>query len=116
MKNKKLFAILTLVCFMFTLMPMAAFADTTNYAAVVEDYEVIAVGGKTQIEVTNAGNYYVFATDSTGDVYKKLGADNEKTNAIDVYTATPVGTKNIIELVFSTPGSYTITEIGRAHV
>ena len=51
MKNKKLFAILTLVCFMFTLMPMAAFADTTNYAAVVEDYEVIAVGGKTQIEV-----------------------------------------------------------------
>ena len=27
MKNKKLFAILTLVCFMFTLMPVAAFAD-----------------------------------------------------------------------------------------
>ena len=26
MKNKKLFAILTLVCFMFTLMPVAAFA------------------------------------------------------------------------------------------
>ena len=27
MKNKKLFAILTLLCFMFTLMPVAAFAD-----------------------------------------------------------------------------------------
>ena len=32
MKNKKLFAILTLVCFMFTLMPVAAFADTTATA------------------------------------------------------------------------------------
>ena len=27
MKHKKLFAILTLVCFMFTLMPVAAFAE-----------------------------------------------------------------------------------------
>ena len=31
MKNKKLFAILTLVCFMMTLMPVAAFAATFNY-------------------------------------------------------------------------------------
>ena len=30
MKNKKLFAILTLVCFMFTLMPVAAFAAGTD--------------------------------------------------------------------------------------
>ena len=30
MKNKKLFAILTLVCFMFTLMPVAAFAADAN--------------------------------------------------------------------------------------
>ena len=27
LRNKKLFAILTLVCFMFTLMPVAAFAS-----------------------------------------------------------------------------------------
>ena len=33
MKNKKLFAILTLVCFMFTLMPVAAFADDTTATA-----------------------------------------------------------------------------------
>ncbi len=32
MKNKKLFAILTLVCFMFTLMPVAAFAEETSAA------------------------------------------------------------------------------------
>ena len=31
MKNKKLFAILTLVCFMFTLMPVAAFAAADGY-------------------------------------------------------------------------------------
>ena len=32
MKNKKLFAILTLVCFMLTLMPVAAFAAETTPA------------------------------------------------------------------------------------
>ena len=35
MKNKKLFAILTLVCFMFTLMPVAAFAAPADYAVYV---------------------------------------------------------------------------------
>ena len=38
MKNKKLFAILTLVCFMFTLMPMAAFAAAPA-VGVMEDGE-----------------------------------------------------------------------------
>ena len=33
MKNKKLFAILTLVCFMFTLMPVSAFAAATDFSA-----------------------------------------------------------------------------------
>ena len=33
MKNKKLFAILTLVCFMMTLMPVAAFAAPTDLVA-----------------------------------------------------------------------------------
>ena len=42
MKNKKLFAILTLVCFMFTLMPMGAFA-TTTYAEVDEDSEYVTL-------------------------------------------------------------------------
>ena len=31
-RNKKLFAILTLVCFMFTLMPVAAMAEGENVA------------------------------------------------------------------------------------
>jgi len=37
MKNKKLFAILTLVCFMFTLMPVAAFAGETAVDPVAEN-------------------------------------------------------------------------------
>ncbi len=50
MKNKKLFAILTLVCFMFTLMPVAAFADETTdpYAG----YAVVEVA--TQEELNDA--------------------------------------------------------------
>ena len=39
MKNKKLFAILTLVCFMFTLMPVAAFA-ADKFAEPTVEYNV----------------------------------------------------------------------------
>ncbi len=62
MKNKKLFAILTLVCFMFTLMPVAAFAADT-YAEVNSDYATVKVGEKIQIDVTNGvtTTYYAFA-------------------------------------------------------
>jgi len=41
-KNKKLFAILTLVCFMFTLMPVAAFADTVEETAKDQVYVVVS--------------------------------------------------------------------------
>ena len=62
MKNKKLFAILTLVCFMFTLMPVAAFA-ADQYAEVDSDSEYIAVNEKAQINLTNLndGPYIVYA-------------------------------------------------------
>ncbi|MBP3584680.1 MAG: hypothetical protein J6J59_03200, partial [Peptococcaceae bacterium] len=39
MKSKKLFAILTLVCFMFTLMPVAAFAAVDE---IVDDQIYVA--------------------------------------------------------------------------
>ena len=48
MKNKKLFAILTLVCFMMTLMPVAAFAAQTP-------------------GVANDGNSYAFTNDDELD-------------------------------------------------
>jgi len=90
-KNKKLFAILTLVCFMFTLMPVAAFAaegavlvntkdsvkvtagDTlalsttgatygyTVYYAVDEDGEGAAVTDTASMVLKNVGDYKVYA-------------------------------------------------------
>ncbi len=51
MKNKKLFAILTLVCFMFTLMPVAAFA-ADPYVWVEEDAEVVKLDKNGKAEVT----------------------------------------------------------------
>ncbi|MBQ2036040.1 MAG: hypothetical protein II218_09040, partial [Peptococcaceae bacterium] len=70
MKNKKLFAILTLVCFMFTLMPVAAFA--------VDDAQVL-VNGKEEADVV-AGNDNIVAsvTGTTGSfVYYAVNDDNE---------------------------------------
>ena len=54
MKNKKLFAILTLVCFMFTLMPVAAFAAATPATDVVElqAYDDVTPVGSASDKVT----------------------------------------------------------------
>ncbi len=86
MKNKKLFAILTLVCFMFTLMPVAAFASTATptlsstasvFATVDADAEVTKSVGSdpakyeyitSQISLKTAGGSAVAAT-TTETVY-----------------------------------------------
>ena len=68
MKNKKLFAILTLVCFMMTLMPVAAFAAVDPYVEVNEESATITAGESATINlynVTTAG-VYVYAVDSNG--------------------------------------------------
>ena len=44
MKNKKLFAILTLVCFMFTLMPVAAFAADAYVTVNDDEKATVEVG------------------------------------------------------------------------
>ena len=74
MKNKKLFAILTLLCFLFTLMPVAAFAVPTVYAEVNEDSEIVAVGDEIVLDITNGdgAEYYLFAM-KDDSVYKNLG-------------------------------------------
>ena len=75
MKNKKLFAILTLVCFMFTLMPVAAFAATDADAYVTDvtgDDEVsVRADEKVTVKVTDGatnGEYYFWAENEDGDV------------------------------------------------
>ena len=44
MKNKKLFAILTLLCFMMTLMPVAAFAADASAEAKLGEPTVMSDG------------------------------------------------------------------------
>ena len=51
MKNKKLFAILTLVCFMMTLMPVAAFADVdadTSYIYTVKENPTVKLSDENE--------------------------------------------------------------------
>ena len=77
MKNKKLFAILTLVCFMMTLMPVAAFAAVgdTVYAEVNEDSEIVSVNEDIVVDITNGAvgsKYYAFAM-KDGAVNKGFG-------------------------------------------
>ncbi|MBQ3205799.1 MAG: hypothetical protein IJB37_04530, partial [Peptococcaceae bacterium] len=63
MKNKKLFAVLTLVCFLFTLMPVAAMAETNVEAQITN-----ASG-----EVTTSGTLeYVIKNAQSGDTIKVL--------------------------------------------
>ncbi|MBQ2448458.1 MAG: hypothetical protein II270_00315, partial [Peptococcaceae bacterium] len=71
MKNKKLFAILTLVCFMFTLMPVAAFAD-------VDDAQVLVNGEEEADVVAGNDNIVASVTGTTGSfVYYVVNDDNE---------------------------------------
>ena len=78
MKNKKLFAILTLVCFMFTLMPVAAFAAPTTYVDIDDEYELVNVDEAVVVNVGPIESYedgdqlYVFAVNSAGAMYKYL--------------------------------------------
>ena len=79
MKNKKLFAILTLVCFMFTLMPVAAFAATTDYVGVADtakDTVSVEIGGDplevavfdVNEEVVTGSEYFFWAEDADENV------------------------------------------------
>ncbi len=89
MKNKKLFAILTLVCFMFTLMPVAAFAADVPVAdsmsvAWTEDTKVDAgvEAAKFNLAIKN-----VYGQDvTTSDVYVWVTKDgsNVPVNTADV--------------------------------
>ena len=74
MKNKKLFAILTLVCFMMTLMPVAAFAAAlpvttvaSSMSAVFTDDTDVSVAGQTPDE--NAASFGLSIRNINGALY-----------------------------------------------
>lgn len=100
MKNRKLFAIITLVAFMLTMMPLMAFAATSgdvdvwvdtdhNSAKVGNDtYAYVEING----ELTESQVVYVWATingvltdavDINGDYYAKVTADTKLTITSD---------------------------------
>ena len=79
MKNKKLFAILTLVCFMFTLMPVAAFAAP----AVTNSVYVSADGTTYSDEATVApGAFYVKAAATTSAVVSNASSIADSVTSI----------------------------------
>ena len=53
MKNKKLFAILTLVCFLFTLMPVAAMAESDEPV----EATAVADGSDTVVAMVGSTTY-----------------------------------------------------------
>ena len=87
MKNKKLFAILTLVCFMFTLMPVAAFAGADAYVTVNGEEKVtVEVNENVAVAVSTAGSYAFFAVDEDGDLDQVDDATPMSFDAEGTYT------------------------------
>ena len=101
MKNKKLFAILTLVCFMFTLMPVAAFAadnyvevskDNTNW----DDSVTVNVGANVYVQ-TSTGSCQYFTVNGDGELDQLVTAgpitfDEPDTYKVYAVEGTLVGT------------------------
>ena len=134
MKNKKLFAILTLVCFMFTLMPVAAFAAdpadvTPAFGSIPATFTNVETGDMVKVDISkdpaNAGKiagvkdgfvgYYIYATqnDELAKV-KKHDADKALTavgDAVGLPLYKTTTTSNIF-LTFDNPGEYTINIAG----
>ncbi len=114
MKNKKLFAILTLVCFMMTLMPVAAFAAVdagTSEIFTVKDNPTVSLNTNEEASVdltytlrdasktTESGIIYVWFTEN-GSVASSA------VKSIDGKTAAKVGQ---MENVFAMDANYTDT-------
>ena len=131
MKNKKLFAILTLVCFMFTLMPMAAFAANPAVAdmsifmakeysepvAATEQVDFLWKIRDNQAQETDAklDNVYVWAVDANGNRTSALNlfdkdGNAQTMNAVDNTYGPFNGVYNLNEskVSFARPGTYTV--------
>ncbi len=126
MKNKKLFAILTLLCFMMTLMPVAAFAADyqTSYvytvdseASVAEKEEVGLVfdldGTATTVYVWFVEDGYNVPTTAT-EKYTDSDVTGTHQSAITetvldgVFAISPVASDLEYDFMFSRSGNYTV--------
>ena len=107
MKNKKLFAILTLVCFMFTLMPVAAFA-ADPYIWVEDGDEAVKLDENDEAKVkfnlsdVDGDAFYVFAM-KDGVLSTKMEDKNGETGFLK-YT----GISSNFTATFTAAGEYTV--------
>jgi len=106
LKNRKLFAILTLVAFMMTLLPMAAFAGTPGVADTPDRHASIVKVDKTKVEAKAAkhAEFTVYVRDNDNDAIP---------NAI-VYVASERGTTDSI--VTDNATNYPSVSSGAANV
>ena len=109
MKNKKLFAILTLVCFMMTLMPVAAFAGSDGYVWVDEDSEIVKINETGDADVTlnmsaTSGSVYVFAMTAGKTLSTNMEVDG-KTGIVKVDNVT---NPDKLTVSFTKQGEYTV--------
>ena len=123
MKNKKLFAILTLVCFMMTLMPVAAFAAATSSEPAVSDMSIFtATNGDDTIAATTTIQFTFKIRDNAAtetsaqlsDVYIwAVDANNVRSSALTVKSIenVTVGSMNATD---NTYGPYTISNDAKA--
>ena len=99
MKNKKLFAILTLVCFMFTLMPVAAFAGDAYVTVNGEAKDTVEVNEPVALDVKEGtGAYLFFAVDEDGDLDQITTVSSisfDEVGTYDVYAAAKADVEKI---------------------
>ena len=123
MKNKKLFAILTLLCFLFTLMPVAAFAAPTDFSATASIFATaeakaeITKSAQTadgfdydyalaQISLKNAAGS---ASKTTSTIYLWAEAVSGQPSDAFVVDATDAELKNPVTVVNDEKGVYAVT-------
>ena len=130
MKNKKLFAILTLLCFMFTLMPVAAFAqavdEQNSYVLTVKDNPTIKDDKTAEIQFKFDGttksvyvwfvkdgakvpaNSVAFEAAANGVTVNKNAAAPATANIFNVSKAAGIATSDKVEFKFTEPGEYKV--------
>ncbi len=93
MKNKKLFAILTLLCFMMTLMPVAAFAADPADAGIASDNTSYVYTEDTELDTDETAKVEL-------DMFDRYGNQDAKTTILYTWvtkegSSTPVDSVNI---------------------
>ena len=109
MKNKKLFAILTLVCFMFTLMPVAAFAAGDADAVGATAVNGTSLGEFDQNITVTEGDEVALAVDPTEAGYTFVIVEDdelEATTSASTYVFDEVGTYEVYAVLTSEVSSF----------